>query len=311
MSRIIYVPQYPTKLRYQEFWMSEFTKVFEDNFDEVIVLGENYIDKFVIEERMPGMFSGINNAIYLEQLQIVDYMKIELKDDDILFLADLSFPGFFSNILHHKKPKKCFAYCHATSLNAHDYFQSVRQSKWLTETGHSKLFDIIFVGSEYHKIKLGWNNTTIIGVPKPPFKTFNYEKNYEIISVSRPSIQKVTKKIEKQVIRDFGEILRKPVESWEEYYKFLSQANVVLLSGKEETFGYTVMEAVMNNSVPLAPKKYSYPELLSSDYLYDDYEDLRYKIWQVFDGQIKPPKELENQFLVDDFYVNLISLMKG
>ena len=135
------------------------------------------------------------------------------------------------------------------------------------------------------------------------------KKIYEIISVSRPSIQKVNKKLEKIVVKEFGEILRKPTKNWEQYYKFLSQANVVLLSGKEETFGYQVMESVMNNTVPLAPNKFSYPELLSNEYLYNNYEELRDKILKVFRGELLPPTELQNQNLIDNFYFNLYSEM--
>jgi hypothetical protein len=225
---------------------------------------------------------------------IQKYLDLYLRNDDTLLLMDISFPGLFCNVLYHKPIKNMYSYCHATSLNNFDYFKNTRNSKFLCETGHSKLFKKVFVGSEYHKNKLNWSNTSVIGLPKPPFKTFKEQKNYEIISVSRPSIQKVNKKLEKMIIRDFGEIFRKSTESWEQYYKFLSQANVVLLSGKEETFGYQVMEAIMNNSVPLAPNKFSYPELLSNEYLYNNYDELKDKIVKVFIGELLPPKKLKN-----------------
>jgi hypothetical protein len=255
------------------------------------------------------MFSSWKTSSIFEQVQISEYMNLDLKDDDILFMSDLSFPGLFSNILYHKKPKRCFAYCHATSLNSHDYFEPVRYSKYPCEVAHSKLFNSIFVGSEYHKNKLGWNNIKVIGVPVPQYFLWSLKKEYDIISVSRPSIQKVNKKLEKKVERNFGKIIRKDCNSWSEYYQFLSEAKVVLLSGKEETFGYQVMEAIMNNSTPLAPNKYSYPELLTKDYLYDDYDELRFKIWQVLNGQLLPPVKLKNQDLCNNFYKNLVGEM--
>ena len=39
MSRLIFVPQYPAKMRYQEWWLSEFSKNFWNHYDNVIVLG--------------------------------------------------------------------------------------------------------------------------------------------------------------------------------------------------------------------------------------------------------------------------------
>ena len=32
MSRLIYVPQYPAPMRYQEWWISEFTKEFKKEY---------------------------------------------------------------------------------------------------------------------------------------------------------------------------------------------------------------------------------------------------------------------------------------
>ena len=70
--------------------------------------------------------------------QIKEYMAMDIKDDDIVFVADISFPGFFCGALYHKKPKKAFAYCHATSINKFDYFENVSDSKFLVETAHSR-----------------------------------------------------------------------------------------------------------------------------------------------------------------------------
>jgi len=312
MRRLIFVPALPITNRYPEFWLTEFTKKFKDNFDEVIVLGENYISSLLINnDRKQEMFSGINSAIDFELIQISEFMKLKLSNQDSIFLSDLSFPGLFSNILYHKKPNNCFVYLHATSKNNYDYFSKIKYSKYPCEVAHSKLFKKVFVGSEYHKRKLGWNNIKVLGVPVPPFKVFKKDKKYDIISVSRPSIQKVNKKLEKQVERDFGKITRKNTNSWEEYYKFLSEAKVVLLSGKEETFGYQVLEAITNNSTPLAPNKFSYPELLPKEYLYDDYDDLCMKIWAVLHDDLEPPEKLLCNDLCENFYENIINEMRG
>jgi hypothetical protein len=37
--RLIFVPQFPTKLRYQNWWITEFPHQFKNYFDEVITLG--------------------------------------------------------------------------------------------------------------------------------------------------------------------------------------------------------------------------------------------------------------------------------
>ena len=59
MKRLIFVPQFPSKLRYQEFWYTEFPKQMEKYFDEVIVLGKSYIDNCIDVKSEKHMFSPI------------------------------------------------------------------------------------------------------------------------------------------------------------------------------------------------------------------------------------------------------------
>ena len=313
MSRLIYVPQFPTPMRYPEWHINEFEYEFKKHFDEVIVLGKNKLENVNVE--YGRIFSPIELSIEYELNQIKEYMELELCDDDILYLADISFPGLFANILHHKKPKKCYSYCHATSKNNYDYFQPVRKSKWKVECGQSNLFDKIFVGSEYHKKKLGWDNTEVVYLPQPPFK-FNFiqmfykNKIRDICSASRPTIQKVNKKLEKKIEKIFGKINRAIFDDWYSYYSYLAQTKTLLISTREETFGLQAMDAILCGCIPIAPNKFSYPELLPREYLYDNEEELIYNIKCVNDGKLEVP-ELLCQSKVDNFYENIIGIMKG
>lgn len=312
MSRIIFVPQYPTHLRYQETWFTEFPKEFKKYFTDVVTLCGNAFFQEEIQYKNQPLFSPVNDAIHFEISQIREFLNLDLREDDTLFLADLSFPGFFSNVLYHKPIKNAYAYCHATSLNRGDYFQPVRYSKYPCEVAHSKLFKKIFIGSEYHKRKLNWNNTKVVGLPVPPYPVFfDEEKKYEIISVARPNKQKITKWIEKNVEREFCKIERGEFKEWVNYYQFLSRGKILLITGKEDTFNYSIMESIMNKTVVLAPNRCAYPELLSKDYLYNNWDELRVKIWNCLKGEIEPPKKLLNQKLCDNFYENIIGEMKN
>lgn len=306
MSEIIYVPQFPTKMRYQEWHYLTIKNAFDKNFKSVITLGE--IKENVINDRRNEMFSPINSAIEFELSQIKQFLNLDTKKIDYLYLNDLSFPGLFSNILHHKKTKKMFAYVHGTSKNRFDYFEKDRKSKWLVETGQSKLFNKIFVGSEYHANKLKWKNIEVIGLPIPPYPFFNKEKIYDIISVARPCKQKITKSIENKVEKIFGKIKRNNNNSWKEYYEFLSQSKILLITGKEDTFNYSILEAILNNTIVLAPNKCSYPELLSKEYIYNTSEELIEKINYYIINYNDVPK-LKNWDLISNFYDNLISIL--
>jgi len=302
MSRIIFVPQFPAKMRYQEWWHREFFKEFIKHFDEVVVLGESLTD--YEDNRDKRLFSPVEQSISFEYQQIHQFLNIRLENDDILFLADISFPGLFSNVLYHKPMKNCFAFCHATSKNAFDYFAPVRKSKWLVETGHSKLFKKVFVATKYHQEKLGWKNTEVVGLPKPPFKTFKEKKIYDIISVSRPCRQKVNKRLERFIEKSLKtKIVRKECSTWKEYYKFLSQGKVLLITTNEDTFGYQALEAVMNNTSVIAPDKFSYPELLPKPFLYPAGSELRIDF-------LDTVPNLLNQDLINNFYNNIIRIMK-
>ncbi|MCK5347024.1 MAG: hypothetical protein KAR20_26625, partial [Candidatus Heimdallarchaeota archaeon] len=95
-------------MRYQEWWISELPKQFEPHFDEVaVIVGKSNPNL----QAQGGNFSPVEEAIRWECDQIGTYMEMKLYDDDILFIADLSFPGLFPNILHHKRPKKTFMFC--------------------------------------------------------------------------------------------------------------------------------------------------------------------------------------------------------
>jgi hypothetical protein len=70
------------------------------------------------------------------------------------------------------------------------------------------------------------------------------------------------------------------------------------------------MEAIMNGTIVLAPNNFSYPELLPKEFLYDDYEDLRMKIWNALNEKLKAPEKLLCHELCENFYSNIANIMK-
>ena len=275
MSRIIFVPQYPTPMRYQEFWFWMLPKEFKKAGFEVITLGEKYADRMSIRRGNSSNFSPINDAIEFELRQIAEYSTMKINPDDILFLSDISFPGIFCSVLYHYEVPRMFAFCHATSINNLDYFWENVDSKFPVEKAHSSLFEKVFVGSQYHKDKLGWPNTEVTYLPFPPLQTFQKETRiYNIVSASRPTSQKVDSYLEAEVEEEFGEIIRKETNSWEEYYKFLGQSTVLLITACEDTFGYQIVDAIKNHCIPIARNSLAYPELLQREYLYYNKEEL-------------------------------------
>lgn len=305
MKRIIFVPQYPTQNRYQEWWLRKFSEEFIKAGFNVHVLGATKAYEMKMTRGNLSMFSPIHASIEFECAQIDEYMNMDIQDDDILFVADISFPGFFCNALFHKRTDKMFAFCHATSLNYKDYFEKVRNVKYPVETSHAAMFNKVFVGSKYHQDKLGWHNTVVTYLPFPPFLPQKNIKKYEIISASRPTSQKVDLQLESMVEEKISKIVRKDTRSWTEYFKFISESTVLLITSHEDTFGYQIVDAIMNGCIPIAPNRCAYPELLPKEYLYNDEEELLQKIDAALWGMLDVPRlKCKNQ--MDDFYDRII-----
>lgn len=316
MSRIIFVPQYPTPMRYSEWWITTFNKQFREAGYDVITIGT---DKNLRAGADPSMFSPIQQAIDFELEQIKEYCQLKKYKSDILFLSDISFPGLFCNILYHPEqniPKKKFAFCHATSINLQDYFSDTKPSKYKTELGNSRLFNKIFVGSEYHKQKLNWNNLSVTSLPMYPpmdsiyWKAFQHrKKSYDIVSVSRQTKQKVDSYLESKVAEKFSQVVRKTFHEWYEYYGFLGRSKVLLITSKEETFGYQIIDAILSGCIPIAPNICSYPELLPKEYLYSTESELYDRLSLALNSQLKVP-ELLNKKQINDFYKTIIKEME-
>ena len=70
MRRLFFAPQYPSRLRYQEWWYKKIPEEMKKYFDEVIVLGDLYIEnKKELEERTAASFSNLKSSIELESEQ--------------------------------------------------------------------------------------------------------------------------------------------------------------------------------------------------------------------------------------------------
>ncbi len=317
MSRLIFVPQYPTPLRYQEWWYKEFPRrLLGLGFDHIITLAGGSI----VAAAEASLFAPTETALEFEAQQIRQYMDLQLEPDDTLLLADLSYPGLFANVLFHKRPKHCYAICHATSLNRYDYFADNRKQKWPIEMAQAKMFDLIFVASAYHYVKLALHgidvyNMKILRFPLPPFpgqvpQNLFHERTNTIVSVARGGIQKRTVSLEKKVERALHTKIKRPqgIKSWQEYYTFLANSKVLLITSKEETYGYQVIDAITNGCIPVAPRAFSYPELLPNEYLYSSADECLQVINEILTNDLPVPNLLVRHE-AEAFYKSLSMIM--
>ena len=320
-KRIIFVPQLNVNMRYQSWWNTEFEIQFKKYFDEVIVLGKEYLKDNKNKDIKDNNFSLVDESIELETIQINEYMRLELKEYDILFMSDLSFPGIFQNVLFHKKPFKSFAYCHATSLNYEDYYSKDREIKWPIENTIANALNGIFLGSKYNDRKTNFKtNTYVVSLPEPPLNKllsienhryddkFLINKINDIVSVCRKTNQKIDYDLEDIIKEKYNFIRKNDFSTWDDYFVFLNNSKILLITSKEDTFNYTIIDALLSDCIPVAPNKLCFPEILPKDYLYNDYNELEEIIDNILNNKLKIPK-LKCQNNIDNFYKNICEIM--
>ena len=303
-------------MRYQEWWVDAFEREFMMNGFEVKTLG---YEQYTREAQEPdyGLFSPLHYASKFEMIQMHEYLStIQLRDDDILFMADISYPGFFPHVLFHKRPSKVFSFCHATSINYLDYYAENSDYKFPIETSIAKMCDKVFVGSYYHAEKLCWDNTLVTYLPffdlmrEKCSKNIKKNRQFLMMSASRKNIQKVDELLESKVETKFGKIFRPYCNEWHEYFENLGNSKILLITSFEDTFGYQIIDGYLHKCVVLAPNRCAYPEILPKEYLYNNEEELFEKIEDVKNGKLLPATSLLCEEQMKNFFKNIMEEMQ-
>ena len=288
--RLVLVPQLPVKMRYQEWWPVDIVQHIGHLFSEVVVLGSMTppvrVHKKGAFSPSSGDFSITDAAINYELMQIEQYLSLP-PARDVLLHCDLSFPGLFHPVLLYRKPALSIVMCHATSRNRYDFFHPVRTNKWMQERAHAKLYDYVLVATEYHEKKLGFPNiVNTHGLPLPPShilpERMTKIRPIHFCSTARPCIQKVDLTVEKELRKLTGEVVhRYKFTDWSSYYQFLDRCEFLIVTAKEETYGYQVIDALLRGCIPIAPGAYSFCELLPEELLYDPNATAKEKAEQI------------------------------
>lgn len=269
-NRLILVPQMPVDMRYTSWWIAELDRHLSKFYKDFVILGRTLPSHGDLR-----VFAPMDLALQYELEQMEEYMKLDVTENDVLLNCDLSYPGLFHTLLFHRRPGRAVAFCHATARNRYDIFTKVRQHKWLAERAAAGLYDSVLVASDYHMQKLRWPNLRCTnGLPLPPAYLLPTKavggREFLMGSVSRPCRQKVDRRVEGLLEETVGrKVHRFHHPYWKEYYTFLDRVKYLIITASEETFGYQVMDALLRGCTPIAPRCFSYPELLPDWLLYD------------------------------------------
>lgn len=298
MGRIIYIPLENLKERYTIMM----NKVITQYADKVL-----YPDVQVPDQIQHGQFLDVAGTIRFKsaQLEMIASMFLNgnVREGDVFLVGDIFFPGiesirYMSELL--KIKVKIVGFNYAGRADETDFVQQLGSWADYSENGYHEICDLIFVGSHFHakrvvdyfdvpaeKIKVTgyiWDRDYVEGVFDLPVK-----KEPIVIWPHRPCSEKgveiflwFAKKTKRKIVvtscgrknQNFAEKLPSNVKyeydlSKADYYKWLSRSEFYLSTAYQETFGYTLQEAIHFNCKVLVPNRACYPEMVPESNLYN------------------------------------------
>ena len=155
MQRLFYVPIEPLVERYTESWYRNIPIAFRDAGYDVVT-----IDGVALENEVKvGTFLDINSTVHYKSVQLQRIAELfhsgRVPAGSVFFFGDVEFWGVESVRLlsqMNNVPIKLTGFLHAASYTEGDAFAVAAPYQRFTEVGWIAAFDLVFVGSEYHKL---------------------------------------------------------------------------------------------------------------------------------------------------------------
>lgn len=277
--------------------------------NEIVSKGDNikmYYPEWKTQKINKGEFLDIEKTIEFKAKQLImisqAFQSGDIKNGDWIFFADLFFQGMES-VKYMAELQgikiKVASFNHAGRSDKTDFVRLLGNWADQSEKAYHDVSDIIFVGSEFHKDRISEyfivdrdkiKVTGCVWDSKLAYKVYPNKRVKEdfVIFPHRLSQEKgvddfieIAKKMPKKAFlitsssnKDLTIKLPKNVQyvnnlTKEEYYKYLSKAKYYLSTAYQETFGYTLREALMYDCRVVVPNDLCYPEMLPKLCLYD------------------------------------------
>ena len=280
--RIIYIPIEPYDRRYTRDWISQFETEFKKaNVPYLTILG-NQIEGGLRPDTVLDS-CGTNYYKMTQLLQLFQMIQQgEIKDSDIIFFADLWFPGIESlfyiraNESLHFKITGVF---HAGTWDKYDFTYRNGMRNWgmFIEAGWFEDIDQIYVATHFHKNLIIekcinpfnnlYNNIKVTGIP---FYANNLREKYPhdkkeniVVFPHRIAPEKNPEMFDKLALRFPEYKFVKTIDvtkTSEEYFELLAKSKIMVSFAQQETFGYSTVEAMALGNLAIVPNMLSYRE---------------------------------------------------
>lgn len=291
MGKLFVVPIEPLEERYSQQWLDWWMEYMHkhDTMETVLVLPENSGYQKIND----GQFldSIETNIFKMQQLQIlIAYIRDGVcRDGDTIWFHDGWFPGVealaYIRDLTNRHHIQLAAMFHAGSYDPWDYLAQQHAGKWAQymETGWGRIYDHIFVATNFHKRMLCSRRHVmrkkVKVVPFPFMLPATYgcsvDKNGKepvIVFPHRLAPEKglVALDIFRNLIRehnitngtDWQVVSSKYVcNTKEQYYHLLKRAAFSISFARQETWGIAMQESVFAGCIPIVPNRLSYMEM--------------------------------------------------
>jgi glycosyltransferase involved in cell wall biosynthesis len=317
MSKIIYIPLEHIDQRYTTHLDSDIINYLESNNKEYIRI---YPD-IVPSRKLPSnMFLDAPFTCKFKSLQLAKISELfelnEINDGDTFFFSDLWFPGLemIPYIAHFNNIKVSITgILHAGSWTDTDEVRNLERWAKNFEDIILDITDKIFVGSVFIKndlLKKRFVHKEKIYVTPLPLdiNNLNEFQNIDILCKkdiiifngrNHPEKQPwLFEELKQYINKKYLEIYKTTCPYrfiWthklnldkNSYYKLLSESKCVVSFALQENYGYGIAEAVHLGCLPILPNRLVYPEMYDTNCLYDNFNELVNKLFNVMNNYEK------------------------
>lgn len=277
-----------------------------------------------------GEFLDVTGTIEFKmaQMRLVAerFSNGEVKSGDVFLVADMFYPGiesirYMADLLNIKV--RIIGFNYAGRADRNDFVQRLGQWADIAEKTYHEVCDYILVGSHDHQTNvmnkfdlspqkvivsgLVWDIDYVEHIYQPDM----YLKEDFIIFPHRLAAEKGLTLLlayaeynsdRKIVITSSGArksvALPKNVEyayglSKKQYYAYLNRARYYVSFARQETFGYTLQEAIVYGCRIAVPSQACYPEMIPPEYLFSTHGSIYEMSRQIDDCWNNPPVDRE------------------
>lgn len=292
---LYYIPLEEYKTRYTADWV----KQFEAEFIRLNIPFNTIKGKSLSNTVSDG---GVLNAAgtgYYKSMQLTKVLKLiaqgKITDKDIIFFADLWFPGienlFYARNLLNLNFKIC-GILHAGTYDKFDFTVRTGMTPWGRFMEKSILTgaDRIYVATNFHKELISSTfETEVLDIRSKivvtgiPFYAEELRTKYKVNK--KKNIVVFPHRIAPEKHPELFDELAKKYPSYKfmkcfdycktrkQYFKLLAKSKIMVSFAEQETFGYSTVEAMALGCQVLVPNKLSYVETVPSQYRYNTKEE--------------------------------------